>query len=170
VRFWHIPGLPEGTFTTGLLVRHPARVLNGRLAIIRDQNNWHELETSYVRCIRHIWDVDVSTWDPVDQVFAQELCAFALQVYVSERVDVVIRVERMKDVGYCQEVLRQLTDVEYEPALVKRMIGQPVNRRSSGAPRSVKEILDSFNERQRECYRMMLAGVVESFGYDLERG
>jgi hypothetical protein len=168
--FWHILGLPKETFATGLLVRHPARVLNRRLAVLREQNIWQELDPSYVRCIRHIWDLDVSTWDRADQVFVQELCVFALQVYVSERVDIVIPIERMNDVPYCQEALGKLTDLEYEPALVKPMIGNPVNRRSGGASRSVREILDSFNERQRECYRLMLTGVVESFGYDLEQG
>jgi hypothetical protein len=168
--FLHILGLPKGTFATGVLVRHPARVLNRRLAVLREQNIWWELDPSYARCIRHIWDLDVSTWERADQVFVQELCLFALQVYVSERVDVVIPIERMNDVAYCQEVTWKLTGLEYEPALVEPMIGKPVNRQSGGGSKSVRQILDSFNERQRDCYRLMLAGLVEPFGYDLERG
>jgi hypothetical protein len=168
--FWQIFGLPKDTFATGLLVRHPARVLNRRLAVLREQNIWQELDPSYVRCLRHIWDFDVSTWDRADQVFAQELCVFGLQVCVSERVDVVIPIERMNDRAYCQEVLGTLTGLEYEPAVVEPMIGNPVNRRSWGGSKSVREILDSFNERQRDCYRRMLAGVIEVFGYELEGG
>jgi hypothetical protein len=162
----HAAGL-AGKFSTAMLLRHPARVLNSRLILSRTARFEFETPTFTRDCLRELWDIDVSLLPAVDCAFLHDAFIYASQVQALGRVD-IIRIEELGDSDYCQEVLEKLTGLRYESASLAQAARQRVNRRAAEIA-SVREIVASFTPEQRCWYRSLLSDVAPALGYDAEQ-
>jgi hypothetical protein len=156
----------RGKFTTALLVRHPARLLNTRLKVYPGDQAFTEIEPQSRASIHRIWDIDLERLEVVDRIFVHDLFTFVVQVLAVGKVDYIIRFEDLFRPERCQETLEGLTGVRYESALISRALSSQVNRRTSA--KTVPEIVRSFTPQQREWYRLLLRDVAPRFGYDLD--
>lgn len=163
----HVISLPVDTFTTAMLLRHPAKMLNTRLEVIgKDPASIPGVNKGFMLCIEKIWGIKSSTLNIIDQIFLQDAFVFASQVQGLNKVDLIMLIENMNDLDYCQSAAFRLTGLMYEASALERFLNHPLNRRS--ANRSVKEILRGFSEQQRRWYQLMLKEVLPHFGYALE--
>jgi hypothetical protein len=87
----HAVGLHE--FQTAILLRHPARLLNSRLAHYPDDQSFTEVGSD--AGVREVWDIDMSTCEPLDRVFLHDLFIFASQIWAAERGVRLIRISRI---------------------------------------------------------------------------
>ncbi len=160
----HIQAVPRNLFTTGILLRHPARMLNTRLKIFETDKSFTKIDPSTLRQIEECWSIKAR--DEMDQVFLQDLFHIVAQIRAVDTVDAVIHLERMSDVEYCCNTLQQLTGIHHEPSVVDLFIHNPVNRRSNTA--SVQAVLDQFSSDQRAWYKLMLKEDLPRCGYVLD--
>jgi hypothetical protein len=159
----HLTYLP---FTTALLLRHPARVLNTRLRLYPESLSYFPaIPESTKACMRELWDINIDDWDTEDRVFLFDAHTFASQIWAADKIDLLIRIEDMREEGRCHQIVTALTGEEYEPAIVDRAIRNPVNH-LTGPVKPVEEIVSGFTPRQREWYKAIVADVAEAFGYD----
>jgi hypothetical protein len=156
-------------FTGALLVRHPARLLNTRLAIYPKDQSFTAIPPETRTCIQDIWGIDIALQSPIDQIFLNDLFVFAAQIRVFRQRAMVIRLEDLQDMSTCQQVLETLTGLDYSPILSKTRIEARVNRRSNGS-NTVKDMLERFSPHQRQWYELMLGDIAPMFKYDLANG
>jgi hypothetical protein len=161
---WHLRWL--STFTTALLVRHPARILNTRLTVYPQSQSFAAIPPESRTCIQDLWGIDLHDYEPIDQIFLHDIWTFASQVWVLDKVDLLIRLEDLQEVENCLRILHALTGLDYNRTLVEEATLKRVNRRTQGS-RSISEIVAGFSARQRDWYSLMLADVLPSFGYEL---
>jgi hypothetical protein len=161
---WHLPLVP--TFTTALLVRHPARILNTRLTVYHKDQSFSAIPPESRTCIQDLWGIDLHDYEPIDRIFLHDMWTFASQVRVLDRVDLLIRLEDLQEVENCLRILHTLTGLDYRRSLVEEATQKRENRRTHGA-RSISEIVAGFSARQRDWYRLLLSDVLPSFGYEL---
>jgi hypothetical protein len=159
----HIPSLP---FTTALLVRHPARLLQTRLEVYPRDQSFTEISPDSAACLREIWDLDLNAQEPLDRIFLHDLWTFVAQVWLLDKVGMVIRIEDMRNAGNCHRILKMLTGLEYPDGLVETCLGKQVNQRSGKAGRRISEIINGFSMKQREWYHLIMGGTLGYFGYD----
>ena len=168
---YHLACLPS--FTTALLVRHPARILNTRLAIYPANQSFSNIPAESRTSIREIWGIDLNHYEPIDQIFLHDTFIFASQVWAFAKIDFVIRIEDTRELENCGRILKSLTGLDYRPELIEQASQRRVNQRTHGA-KSISEIVAGFSPRQRDWYKVMLADIVPYFGYgllhDLETG
>jgi hypothetical protein len=162
----HLTLLPKGTFTTALLLRHPAKVLSTRLRVFPSDRSFTEISEERMKCIESIWNIDASGLEDVDRVFLQDAFIFAGQIRWLNAVDVVIQIERMSGCGYAGGVLRALTGQQYDLGLLERFAGNRINQRTN-PDGSVQSAIAGFSRRQRAWYETMLGEVLPRFGYSL---
>ncbi len=148
----HIQEVPRNLFTSGMLLRHPARMLNTRLKVFEKDKSFTEIDPSTLRQAEERWGIRAR--DEMDQVFLQDLFHIVAQIRAIDTVDVVIHLERMNDVEYCCNILQQLTGIHHEPSVVDLFIHNPVNRRTNTP--SVQAVLQQFSSDQRAWYKVML--------------
>src|SRR6266576_566345 len=160
----HLLAVPSNLFTTGILFRHPARMLNTRLKVIETDKSFLEIDASTLRQIEERWGIKAR--DEIDQIFVQDLFHTVTQIRAVDRVDVVIHLERMNDVEYCCNILQQLTGIHHEPSVVDLFIHNPVNRRTNTA--SVQAVVEQFSSDQRAWYKLMLKEDLTRCGYALD--
>jgi hypothetical protein len=158
---------PLISFTKAILVRHPARVLQTRLDVWQRDQSFSDIPVETADYLRELWDIDLVAQSPIDRIFLNDIWSFVMQLWAISYTDAVIVVERLRDPGYCQKILKTLTDIEYPPALIEYAIAAPQNRRSGKESKSIAEIVENFTERQRGWYNLMLTDVVGQFGYEL---
>lgn len=163
----HLNALPKGTFTTAILMRHPARLLNTRLKVFKTDKSFTAIEPTFLEKIEEVWGIKASRQSKMDQIFLQDLFVFASQIQALASVDLVIHIGRMANIDYCGDVLHRLTRLHYPQSLIEPALDNPVNRRS-GSHATVREILSRFSDRQRAWYRLMLEPVLPACGYSLE--
>jgi hypothetical protein len=160
----HVTNLPEQTFTTAMLVRHPARLLYSRLTRYATDQAFTPLAPALLDQIEEIWGINVSGRDPLDQIFVQDAYTFASQVRGLGKVDLLIRLEDMNQMENALAVLERLTGLEYPSDLVKQFIDKPINTRA-GAHAPVGTLIESFSVDQKRWYRQMLGDLLPHFGY-----
>jgi hypothetical protein len=153
----------QGKFTTGLLARHPARVVNTRLTT--RGLSFTVISPEARSCIEALWGISLDSMDPIDQAFVHDLHTFASQVRGIDRIDCVMRIEDLLDAGHCREALATLTGIEYREDLITGALACRTNTRATR--RSVPEIVEAFTPDQRRWYEHILADVAPHFGYDL---
>ena len=154
------------SFTTALLVRHPARMLNTRLTVYPNDQSFSAIPADSQVCIQELWGINLNDYEPIDQIFLHDTWTFASQVWVLDKADLLIRLEELQEVENCRRILHALTGLEYSPTLVEEAILKRVHRRTDG-DKSISEIVAGFTARQRDWYRVMLTDVLPSFGYEL---
>jgi hypothetical protein len=159
----HIPHVP---FTTALLVRHPARVLQTRLEVYSRDQSFTEISPDAAACLREIWDLDLNGQKPLDRIFLHDLWTFASQLWALDKVGMVIRIEDMHNAENCHRILKTLTGLDYPGGLVETCLGKQLNRRSGKAGRRISEIVSGFSTKQREWYHLIMCGTLGYFGYD----
>jgi hypothetical protein len=160
---WSLHAVALREFQTAILLRHPARLLNTRLARYAHDQSFTEVRTDAE--VREIWDIDMSMCDPLDRVFLHDLFVFASQAWAAERGVHLIRIEDMSDSAYCLRELKHLTGMDYDPGLVGQAIRKRVNQHVQ--PMAIAQIVASFTPRQREWYWLMLREAAPHLGYDL---
>ncbi|OLB24677.1 MAG: hypothetical protein AUH15_00465 [Acidobacteriales bacterium 13_2_20CM_55_8] len=164
----HLTSVPKELFTTGILFRHPARMLNTRLNVFKTDKSFTEINVDNLRRIAETWGINGFERSEMDQIFLQDLYNFKTQIDAANSADIVIQLELMSsDLHYCEDILSKLTGRFYERALVEPMLNSPVNRRSQGAA-SIQTVLDGFTEDQRAWYRAILQDSISKVGYDLD--
>jgi hypothetical protein len=164
----HIVGIPKGLFTSGILMRHPARMLNTRLKVFKKDKSFTAIDNECLVRIKQTFGIEALKCSEMDQMFLQDLYHFATQIKALNSVDVVMRLEDMNsDTDYCGNALHRLTGLYYERTLVQPMVTNPVNRRTEGGV-SIPSILGGFTEQQRGWYRLLLQDSISITGYDLE--
>jgi hypothetical protein len=159
----HVPNLP---FTTALLVRHPARVLQTRLEVYPKDQSFTEISPDSAACLRELWGLDLNAQEPLDRIFLHDLWTFAAQLWMLDKVGMIIRIENMHNADDCHRTLRALTGLDYPDELVERSIGKHLNQRSGNASRTISEIVNGFSMKQREWYHLITRGTLAYFGYD----
>jgi hypothetical protein len=160
----HLAGLPS--FTTAILLRHPARILNTRLTVYPTDQSFSEIPAQSRTGIRELWGIDLYDYEPIDQIFLHDTFTFASQVWALDKADLAIRIEDMRGVENCQRILKSLTGLDYSPMLVEQATRRRANRRTHET-RSISEIVAGFTARQRDWYNIMLSDIVPYFGYRL---
>jgi hypothetical protein len=160
----HIQAVPTNLFTTGILLRHPARMLNTRLKVFEMNRSFTKIDPSTLRKIEERWGIKAG--DEMDQIFLQDLFHIVNQIGAVDKVDVIIHLERMNDVKYCCNILQQLTGIDYEPSMVDLFSHNPVNRRT--ASDSLQAVLQQFSSDQRTWYKMILKDELPRCGYALD--
>jgi len=160
----HFASLPS--FTTGILLRHPARMLNTRLNVYPGDQSFSAIPDKSRTDIQELWGIDLSQYEPIDQIFLHDIFTFAEQVWTLDKVDVVIRLEDLAEVENCQRVLQALTGLDYSRSLVEHASERIVNQRTNGR-KPIEEIVAGFSARQRDWYLSLLAGILPHFGYSL---
>ncbi|HMH02515.1 MAG TPA: hypothetical protein VK555_13945 [Terriglobales bacterium] len=164
----HLISLPKELFTTAILLRHPARILNSRLGIFQTDQSYTKISEEYLRHIENTWGINAAQLSEMDQIFLQDLCNLKTQIDAASSVDTVMQLELMTiDINYCQDVLGKLTGRFYERALVEPMLKSAVNRRTQSAA-SIQSVLDGFTEQQRSWYRLILQNSISKVGYELD--
>ena len=164
----HVISIPKELFTTGILLRHPARILNTRLKVFEKDNSFTEINAECLKRIQQTWGINAHECGEMDQIFLQDLYNLKMQIDASSSVDIVIQLELMTtDVDYCADMLHRLTGQYYELSLIEPILENPVNRRTqSSAP--VTMVLNGFTEQQRRWYGLILQESVLKVGYELE--
>ncbi|MGE5206428.1 MAG: hypothetical protein ACM3PW_12500 [Chlamydiota bacterium] len=163
----HIQALPKGMFTVGVLLRHPARMLNTRLKVYKTDQSFTEIDHSCLRKIEESWGIKADRHGKMDQIFLQDLFHLCNQISGLRGVDVIIQLERMANADYCCDILHRLTDLHHERSLVELFLNNPVNRRTERNV-SVAEIVGSFTDDQRAWYRQALQTSLPQCGYTVE--
>ena len=160
---WQSHAVAVPGFRTALLIRHPARVLASRLATYPNDQSFTDIWTQ--DAIREIWDIDISRFDPLDQVFLNDLYIFAAHLWGLQRGIRIIRIEDLARPQDCHNAAKYLTGLEYPAQIIDEAIKRPVNQRVKPAP--IQQIVSGFTARQREWYRLILRDVAPEFGYEL---
>ena len=160
----HVAYLPS--FTTAILLRHPARLLHTRLRVSPGDRSFTDIPAHSVQVLREVWGLDPTGCEPVDQIFLHDLLTFASQTWAIGRIDFLIRIEDLRRVDYCQRILRALTGVRFPQRLILNGNRSRVNQRT-GSSLPVARIVDSFSRRQRDWYGQLLADAGPFFGYNL---
>jgi len=160
----HIQAVPRNLFTTGMLLRHPARMLNTRLKVFETDKSFTEIDPSTLRQTEECWGIKAR--NEMDQVFLQDLFHIVAQIRAVDTVDVLIHLERMNNVEYCCDILQQLTGIHHEPSVVDLFIHNPVNRRTNIV--SLQAVLQQFSSDQRAWYKVMLKEDLPGCGYALD--
>lgn len=160
----HFAYLPS--FTTATLLRHPARILNTRLAVYSTDQSFSQIPPETRAGIREIWGIDIQDHEPIDQIFLHDTFIFACHVWALDKADFMIRIEDMREVENCQRILKSLTGLDYSPAPIEQASIRRVNQRTHGTP-SISEIVAGFTARQRDWYKTMLSDIAPYFGYGL---
>src|SRR5579883_2360772 len=125
----HLALLPS--FGTGLLVRHPARSLYTRLCTFPKDQSFSVVPPQSVGIVQEIWGLNLETFEPVDQIFLHDMLTFAWQSGVLQKISVVIRIEDLKSMSYCQRTLRALTGVAFPQRLILNASRSKVNQRTT---------------------------------------
>lgn len=165
----HVLALPRDKFSTGVLLRHPARMLNTRLKVFPSEQSFTSVHEVAQRCIHLIWGIRTADLSLLDQIFLQDAFFFASQIRAINNVDVVIQIERMHQGDYCRRVLQTLTGQTYDSFTIESSIAMPINRRTE-PHQSIPEILHGFTKNQRCWYEQILGDVIGYLGYSLESG
>ena len=165
----HVVALPKDKFSTGVLLRHPARILNTRLKVFPTDQSFTAPNELAQKCIEQIWGIHSSNFTLLDQIFLQDAFFFAFEIHAIGNVDAIIQIERMQETGYCQRMLRALTGQIFDSATIARSIGGGVNRRTEPGL-SIPEILDRFSPNQRGWYEQILGDLIGYLGYSLGSG
>jgi hypothetical protein len=160
----HLANLPS--FTTAMLLRHPARLLNTRLTVYPHDQSFTQIPPESRTCIQEIWDIDLNDCEPMDRIFLHDAFIFASQVWALDKVDLVIRIEDLRDPECCGATLKALTGLDYDRTLVERAIRERVNRRTQ-ENLEIRDIVERFTPRQRHWYTLLLSDVLPYFGYSL---
>ncbi len=160
----HFAGLP--TFTTAILLRHPARILNTRLSVYPTDQSFSAIPVISRTCIQELWGIDLNDYEPIDRIFLHDTFTFASQVWTLDKADLVIRIEDMREVENCQNTLKALTGVDYSRTLIEQANAGRVNQRSRG-PELIVDVVAGFTARQRDWYTLMLSDILPHFGYHL---
>ena len=153
---------------TGILQRHPLRVLNTQRHIAA-----RELVTLPADATRIISDYfkDSGICCNIEYMLSVDERSFVWNCYQWREgaingncLDVQIHIERMNDLGYAQEKLLLLTGVEYGSELLSPLLGQVVNSRT-GQEKSVEAIYAELPESHQTWYRAIVEDVADSIGY-----
>ncbi len=160
----HIAYLP---FTTALLVRHPARLLETRLRTYPSNQSFTAVEPKAQTCLRELWGIDPGKEEPVDQVLLNDQVIFASQLWLIDKTNLIIRIEDMQERDYCRHTLKALTGLDYDRDLIERSIEKRENRRSGSDGCRISQIIGRFSARQRNWYEVILREVISYFGYEL---
>ena len=160
---WQLHAFALREFQTAVLVRHPARMLNTRLTTYRHDQPFIEIETD--ASVRELWDIDMSSCEPLDRVFLHDLFIFASQTWGASRGVRLIRIEDMSNTPHCLSELKHLTGLDYDPSLVERASRRRVNQHAQ--PMSIPQIVASFTPKQRAWYSLILREAAPRLGYDL---
>ena len=161
---WHLAELP---FTTALLVRHPARMLNTRLRVYAGDQSFTRIDPNTQIALRSLWGIELSRLEPIDQIFLQDLWIFTLQMWAVDKVDAVIRIEDLSNLRYCKSMLKRITGLDYEGSVIARAIERPSNERSGFATMPISDIVGAFSRRQLQWYKAILSSTIAAFGYEL---
>jgi hypothetical protein len=164
----HLMAVPRSMFSTGLLLRHPARLLNTRLKVYPSDQSFTSVSELAQKCIQLIWGIKASNFTELDQIFIQDAFFFAVQICGLGSLDLIIHIERMNRPDYCGNVLKRLTGQSYERSLIESLVNRPVNRRAGHEASSIIEILDRFSANQRRWYERLLGDLIGYLGYSLE--
>jgi hypothetical protein len=154
------------SFTGAILLRHPARILNTRLAVYPQDQSFTVIPPETRTGVREIWGIELDHYQPIDQIFLHDAFIFVSQVTVVDKASQVLRIEDMQNPEYCQQALKTLTGLDYSNQLVEDAIRSRLNRRTKGRM-PISEIVAGFTARQRDWYQGMLADILPYFGYDL---
>jgi hypothetical protein len=157
----------RGKFKTGLLVRHPARILNTRLHTYYPGQPFCEVTEACRRIIRELWDIEIDELPSLDAIFLQDLCVFVSQISPLRDIDIVLRLEDLQDPAYCQQAIECLTGVRYDESLIAYSIRRRVHERTKSGT-TIAEILRGFNSWQRQWYLRTLRDAAPVLGYDLD--
>ena len=164
----HVIGVPKELFTTAILLRHPARVLNTRLQVFATDKSFTEISLDRLKHIERTWGIKALERNEMDQIFLQDLYILKRQIEATSSVNIVMQLERMtSDVDYCGDVLTKLTGRFYDPALIEPMLENRVNRRTQSGL-SILSILEGFTEQQRSWYRLFLQDSISKVSYELD--
>ena len=164
----HVSSVPKELFTTAMLLRHPARVLNTRLSVFPTDKSFTEISLERLKRIEQTWGINALERNEMDQIFLQDLYILKKQIDAASSVDIVMQLERMtSDVDYCRDVLTKLTGRFYDHALIEPMLETRVNRRTQSGV-SIRNVLDRFTEQQRSWYHLILQDSVSKVGYQLD--
>src|SRR5882724_7039040 len=125
----HVTSIPKELFTTGILLRHPARILNTRLNVFEKDNSFTEINAECLNRIQQTWGINGHECGEMDQIFLQDLYNLKMQIDAASSVDIVIQLELMTtDLDYCADMLHRLTGQYYELSLIEPILENPVNR------------------------------------------
>jgi hypothetical protein len=160
---WHLDYVKG--FKTGILVRHPARLLHTRLAVYPQDQSFSEVPKETHRAAAELWGIDMAGLGPQDQIFIHDAYVFSSQLWAIERAQ-LIRIEDMSVPELCLPVLHDLTGVEYSAEAVRHALSKRVNQRTKSKP--IEQILEGFSPAQLSWYRLILGNVAPHLGYDLE--
>jgi len=160
----HVSCLPA--FSTAILIRHPARTLHTRLRVFPNDQSYSEIAEEVARSIRIAWGLDLYAYEPIDQIFLNDLLVFASQTWAMNKVDLWIRIEDLSDLEYCQSALESLTGIHYPASLVLHARQNRVNVRTDPSL-EIADIMRHFSRRQRNWYGELLSDAATLFGYNL---
>ena len=161
---WHVACLPS--FTTAVLIRHPARLLHTRLRVFPKDQSFSWIPPRTAQILREIWGLDLYAYDPIDRIFLNDIVTFASQVWVMGKVNIILRIEDMHHLNHCQETLHALTGVIFPEPLLLNAIRSRVNQRTASSE-SIADVVAGFSSRQRDWYGKLLADAGPFFGYSL---
>jgi hypothetical protein len=162
--FTHLPYLTS--FTTGILMRHPAKILHTRLCTYATDQSFTEIAPETAVAVSELWGIDLNCYDSMDRIFLNDIFVFATQLGAVGKTDLTIRIEDLNRLSYCHETLKRLTNLDYDEGLITSALRLRTNQRS-GPAIPVKDIVERFSPRQRDWYSSMLADVAPCFGYSL---
>ena len=153
-------------FTSATLIRHPARVLYTRLQVFPKDQSFSRIPERMGRMVRAVWGIDLYAYQPIDQIFLNDLAVYASQVWAIGKVNLWMRIEDLVDQQYCERALHALTGVHYTPSLILHASQSPVHVRTN-ASLGIADIVSLFSQRQRNWYGELLADAAGRFGYSL---
>lgn len=153
---------------TGILQRHPLRVLNTQRYIVA-----REPVTLPVDAARIVADYfkDNGICCEIESMRSADERSFVWNCYQWREgaingncLDVQIHIESMNDLGYAQEKLWLLTGVEYGSKLLSPLLGQVVNSRT-GQEKSIETIYAELPQSHQNWYRAIVDDVADAIGY-----
>ena len=87
------------SFTTAILIRHPARLLATRLRVFPEDQSFAGIPPQSAEILREVWGLDLHSCAPIDQIFLQDLLTFASQSWAFGKIDVLLRIEESETSG-----------------------------------------------------------------------
>jgi len=153
---------------TGILHRHPLRVLKTQLHIAAREPV--SLPTDATKIMSEYFgtngiDCDLkSVNDSANRNFIWTCYQWRECAIHGGSLDVQIHVERLNDLNYAQEKLCALTGVEYSATLLSPLIGKVVNTRT-GEVEPIDAIYANLPQSYQHWYRVIVDDVADSIGY-----